>query len=49
MAALMQLAEPWSVEYYQMDVEAALSHVGFKTVESEESSPRHRTILGLKA
>lgn len=45
---LMKSTEPWSDEYYQMDVEAALREIGFKEVVTEEADHRHRTILALE-
>ena len=45
---LMKSTEPWSDEYYEFDVEAALASVGFESVQTVASDPRHRTILALK-
>ena len=46
---LMKSTEPWSDEYYQMDVEEAMRQAGFKHVVTEESDHRHRAVMGLKA
>lgn len=45
---LMKSTEPWTDEYYTLDVEALLCTLGFVQVSSEASDPRHRTILGFK-
>ena len=46
---LMKSTEPWSDEYYQMDVEEAVRQAGFKHVVTQESDHRHRAVLGIKA
>lgn len=43
---LMKSTEPWSDEYYQYDVEAAMRNIGFDGVVTKESDPRHRVLLG---
>lgn len=45
---LMKSTEPWSDDYYTLDVEATMQAVGFEHVVTEASDPRHRTILGRK-
>jgi SAM-dependent methyltransferase len=42
---LMKSTEPWSDEYYPLDVEGLLQRVGFALRCSVESDPRHRTII----
>lgn len=45
---LMKSTEPWSDEYYTLNVEALLHSLGFTQLHTEASDPRHRTILGFK-
>jgi ubiquinone/menaquinone biosynthesis C-methylase UbiE len=45
---LMKSTEPWSDEYYTFDVEAALRQIGFNHCTTQESDPRHRTIIAQK-
>ncbi|MEM9137846.1 MAG: methyltransferase domain-containing protein, partial [Cyanobacteria bacterium P01_F01_bin.42] len=45
---LMKSTEPWTDEYYTLDVETLLRSVGFSQVQTQDSDPRHRTILGFK-
>ena len=45
---LMKSTEPHSNEYYQVDVEGLLEECGFEHVHSEQTDPRHRTVLGSK-
>lgn len=45
---LMKSTEPWSDEYYTLDVEAALQAIGFERLITVASDPRHRTIIGKK-
>lgn len=45
---LMKSTEPWSDEYYTLDVEATMQAVGFEHMVTVASDPRHRTILGRK-
>jgi ubiquinone/menaquinone biosynthesis C-methylase UbiE len=45
---LMKSTEPWSDEFYTLDVEATMQTVGFDHVVTVPSDPRHRTILGRK-
>lgn len=41
---LMKSTEPWSDQYYRLDMEGALREAGFKHVSSVLTDPRHRTI-----
>jgi SAM-dependent methyltransferase len=45
---LMKSTEPWSDEYYTMDMEGALRAAGFQSVETRTCDPRHRGVFGLK-
>ncbi|HEY9880993.1 MAG TPA: class I SAM-dependent methyltransferase [Leptolyngbyaceae cyanobacterium] len=45
---LMKSTEPWSDEYYTLDLEATLELVGFEQVVTIPSDPRHRTIVARK-
>ncbi len=45
---LMKSTEPWSDEYYTLDMEATLEATGLEHVITVPSDPRHRTILGRK-
>ena len=45
---LMKSTEPWTDEYYTLDVEALLEKIGFSKISTQESDPRHRTILAFK-
>ena len=45
---LMKSTEPWSDEYYALDIEKLLQEIGFVNVVTVESDPRHRTILASK-
>ena len=45
---LMKSTEPWSDEYYVLDMEALLRDVGFEHVSSVQSDPRHRTVMATK-
>lgn len=40
--------EPFSDEYFSLDMEALLSELGFTAVHTVASDPRHRTILATK-
>ena len=44
----MKSTEPWTDEYYTLNVEALLEDIGFARVLTQESDPRHRTILAFK-
>ena len=46
---LMKSTEPWTDDYYTFDVETALQQTGFTEITSQESDPRHRTIIARKA
>jgi ubiquinone/menaquinone biosynthesis C-methylase UbiE len=46
---LMKSTEPWSDEYYTLDLEAALRESGFAQVRMQPSDPRHRTLIASKA
>ncbi|KAL4427807.1 hypothetical protein ABPG75_001896 [Micractinium tetrahymenae] len=43
---LMKSTEPHSDEYYQFDIEACMRSHGLQHVNTVESDPRHRVILG---
>lgn len=45
---LMKSTEPWSDDYYTFDVAAAMQAVGFESVLTVATDPRHRAILGRK-
>ena len=45
---LMKSTEPWTDEYYLLDVERTLKEVGFAYQTTVATDPRHRTIIGLK-
>ncbi|HEY9734808.1 MAG TPA: class I SAM-dependent methyltransferase [Trichocoleus sp.] len=45
---LMKSTEPWSDDYYTFDLEAALESVGFSSVVTVASDPRHRTLVASK-
>ncbi len=45
---LMKSTEPWSDDYYTFDIESALVDIGFQTVVTCETDPRHRAILAQK-
>ena len=45
---LMKSTEPWTDEYYTFDLEAALQQMGFESIKTVASDPRHRTIVGCK-
>lgn len=40
--------EPFSDEYFSLDMEALLAELGFTAVHTVASDPRHRTILATK-
>lgn len=44
---LMKSTEPWSDEYYTLDVAAALREAGFDYKTTVASDPRHRTIVAI--
>jgi ubiquinone/menaquinone biosynthesis C-methylase UbiE len=46
---LMKSTEPWSDEYYTLDLVAAVRAAGFESVQMQPSDPRHRTLIALKA
>lgn len=46
---LMKSTEPWSDEYYTLDLEASLREAGFDAVQMQPSDPRHRTLIAVKA
>lgn len=46
--SLMKSTEPWSDEFYTLNVEATMQAVGFERVVTVASDPRHRTIIGRK-
>ena len=45
---LMKSTEPWSDDYYELDMSAVMSEVGFADVASVPLDPRHRAVLGRK-
>ncbi len=45
---LMKSTEPWSDEYYTLDVEATLQSLNFHKIVTTASDPRHRTLLAFK-
>ena len=45
---LMKSTEPWSDEYYQLDVETTLQEIGFDYQTTVATDPRHRTIIAIK-
>jgi ubiquinone/menaquinone biosynthesis C-methylase UbiE len=45
---LMKSTEPWSDEYYTLNVEELLQSLEFEHIQTTASDPRHRTILGFK-
>jgi len=45
---LMKSTEPWSDEYYLMDIPAAMREAGFVDVEYHRTDPRHRTVVATK-
>jgi hypothetical protein len=45
---LMKSTEPHSNEYYQFDIEGMLREHGFEHVHTEDTDPRHRTVLGTR-
>ncbi len=45
---LMKSTEPWSDEYYTLEVEATLRSLGFAAPITVASDPRHRTIVACK-
>ena len=46
---LMKSTEPWSDEYYTLDLEAELEAVGLTHKVTVPSDPRHRTIIAWKS
>ena len=44
----MKSTEPWSDDYYELDMSAVMSEVGFADVASVPLDPRHRAVLGRK-
>ncbi len=45
---LMKSTEPWTDEYYPLDVEGLLKDVGFEVKPTIASDPRHRAIVARK-
>jgi len=45
---LMKSTEPWSDEYYMLNLEEVLQEVGFEQPVTIPSDPRHRTIISRK-
>jgi hypothetical protein len=48
MRVLQKSTEPWADEYYSLNVEALLEEVGFTSIRTVASDPRHRTIMAYK-
>jgi len=44
---LMKSTEPWTDEYYLLDLEQTMRDVGFGAVETVPSDPRHRTVMAV--
>lgn len=47
-ATLMKSTEPWSDQYYVLDIESLLKQVGFSSVSTTATDPRHRTVVAVK-
>jgi len=47
-ALLMKSTEPFSDQYFTLDIEKVLEEGGFKGVNTVATDPRHRTILATK-
>ncbi|KAJ1442981.1 S-adenosyl-L-methionine-dependent methyltransferase [Ochromonadaceae sp. CCMP2298] len=45
---LMKSTEPWSDQYYALDMGAALAEAGFEAVEAVPTDPRHHAVFGRK-
>lgn len=45
---LLKSTEPWTDEYYTLDLEAAMRTIGFQEITTVASDPRHRTIVAQK-
>jgi len=45
---LMKSTEPWTDEYYTLDVVGMLEQLGFENSVSQATDPRHRAVLGRK-
>jgi ubiquinone/menaquinone biosynthesis C-methylase UbiE len=45
---LMKSTEPWSDDYYTFDIEVALAEIGFGSIHTTETDPRHRAIVAQK-
>lgn len=45
---LMKSTEPWSDEYYALDLEAAIAAAGLTPIATVASDPRHRTVIARK-
>lgn len=41
----MKSTEPWSDEYYTMDIEKTMEEEGFANARTYSSDPRHRTVV----
>jgi hypothetical protein len=46
---LMKSTEPWSDDYYTFNIEDALEAIGFESIITVASDPRHRTIVARKS
>lgn len=47
--AAFKSTEPWLMEYISLDLPAELREAGFVSVLQAESTPRHFTMVALKA
>ena len=45
---LMKSTEPWSDDYYTMDMQGGMAKAGFVNTRSVLMDPRHRIVLGMK-
>eukprot|EP00667_Euglena_gracilis_P007344 EG_transcript_7419 len=45
---LMKSTEPWSDEYYTMDMEGTLQALGYVNVQRAATDPRHRAVMAMK-
>lgn len=46
---LLKATEPWSDEYYVMDIEKTMQEEGFRDTYTAETAPRHRCVMGIAA
>jgi len=43
--ALFKYTEPWLQEYNTMDLPKELTNAGFRNIQVQSNSPRHRTLV----